>query len=111
MQKLVTTFAFSLAITVTSATALASSDAAELEIGKALFTGGAQPIACAVCHTLEDAGTTGTIGPNLDELQPDADRIRKTMMEGMGAMPSFADSLDESQRDAIIHYVIHATNQ
>ena len=110
MQKIVTTLAFSLAITVTSATAFAS-DAAELEIGKALFIGGAQPIACSVCHTLDDAGTTGTIGPDLDELQPDADRIRKTMLEGMGAMPSFADTLDESEREAIIKYVIHATKQ
>lgn len=110
MQKIVTTLAFSLAITATSATAFASDDA-ELEIGKTLFIGGAQPIACSVCHTLDDAGTTGTIGPNLDELQPDADRIRKTMMEGMGAMPSFADSLDESDREAIIKYVLHATNQ
>ena len=110
MQKIVTTLAFSLALTIPSTTVFAT-DAAELEIGKALFTGGAQPIACAVCHTLDDAGTTGTIGPNLDELQPNADRIRKTMMEGMGAMPSFADSLDESDREAIIQYVIHATKQ
>ena len=58
---------------------------------------------------LEDAGAAGTIGPDLDELQPDADRIRKTMMEGMGAMPSFADSLEESEREAIIQYVLHAT--
>lgn len=110
MQKKVTTLAFSLALTFSSATVFAT-DTAELEIGKALFTGGAQPIACAVCHTLDDAGTTGTIGPNLDELQPNADRIRKTMMEGMGAMPSFADGLDEAQREAVIKYVLHATGQ
>jgi mono/diheme cytochrome c family protein len=30
--------------------------------GKALFTKN-----CGACHTLADAGTTGTIGPNLDE--------------------------------------------
>lgn len=87
----------------------AFADEAQLEQGKALFTAGAQPIACAVCHTLADAGAEGTIGPDLDELQPDADRIRKTMMEGMGAMPSFAD-LDDDDVDAIVAYVVHATN-
>ena len=30
--------------------------------GKALFQK-----TCAACHTLADAGTTGTVGPNLDE--------------------------------------------
>ena len=25
---------------------------------------------CASCHTLKDAGTTGTVGPNLDQLMP-----------------------------------------
>lgn len=86
-----------------------AADAVQLEEGKLLFSANAKPIACAVCHTLEDAGAAGTIGPDLDELQPDADRIRKTMMEGMGAMPSFADSLEESEREAIIQYVLHAT--
>lgn len=96
-----------LALTLLSSTALAT-DTAQMEQGKTLFNGGAQPIACAVCHTLQDAGATGTIGPDLNEIKPDADRIRKTMMEGMGAMPSFAD-LDEADREAIIAYVVHAS--
>lgn len=86
---------------------LFASDAEQLEHGKALFLSGAQPIACSVCHTLKDAGAAGTIGPDLDELQPDADRIRKTLIEGMGVMPSFAD-MPEDDRNAIIHYVLHA---
>lgn len=96
-----------LSLVVLSSTALAT-DTAQLDQGKTLFASGAQPIACSVCHTLEDAGAVGTIGPDLDELKPDADRIRKTMMEGMGAMPSFAD-LDESDREAIITYVVEVT--
>lgn len=83
-----------------------SAQAADLEQGKQLFTSAAQPMACAICHALEDAGATGSIGPDLDDLQPDADRIRKVMVEGMGAMPSFADSLDEDEREAIVQYVI-----
>lgn len=107
MQKITTSLLFSFAL-MSSPFAFAD-DTAQLEEGKLLFSSTAQPIACAVCHTLEDAGAVGTIGPNLDELQPDADRILKAMMEGMGAMPSFADSLDETQREAIIKYVLQAT--
>ena len=110
-KKTISTLVFSVATAAASSTAAFAADENQLEIGKALFTGGAQPIACAVCHTLDDAGTTGTIGPNLDELQPDADRIRKTMMEGMGAMPSFADSLSEDEHEAVIQYVLTATGQ
>ena len=39
--------------------------------GKTLFTDAAQPTACKSCHTLADAGATGTTGPNLDEVVPD----------------------------------------
>jgi cytochrome c oxidase subunit 2 len=35
--------------------------------GKTIFTTGASP-ACASCHTLADAGATGTIGPNLGKV-------------------------------------------
>jgi mono/diheme cytochrome c family protein len=62
-----------------------------------------------VCHTLKDAGAAGTIGPDLDELKADAPRIKKVLQEGMGVMPSFADSLDEASMDAIVAYVVHAT--
>ena len=86
-----------------------ATDAAQLEQGKMLFSATAKPIACSVCHTLTDADAMGTIGPDLDELKPDADRIRKTMMTGMGAMPSF-ESMDEADREAIIAYVVSATN-
>lgn len=98
----------SVTLALLSSTAIAA-DAAQLEQGKTLFSSGAQPIACSVCHTLNDAGAAGTIGPDLDELKPDAERIRKTMMEGMGAMPSFS-AMDEADREAIIAYVLEVTN-
>jgi hypothetical protein len=51
----------------------AGDEAAEMrgdpEAGRQIFTQQADP-ACATCHTLEDAGATGTAAPNLDELQP-----------------------------------------
>ncbi|NYT87022.1 c-type cytochrome [Pollutimonas harenae] len=83
-------------------------DSQQLEMGKTLFSTEAVP-ACAICHTLKDADATGTIGPDLDELQPDAERIKKVLHEGMGAMPSFAETLDEEAMNAIAAYVVHAT--
>lgn len=92
---------------VAGASFAAGSDS-QLEKGKALFVSGASP-ACAVCHTLKDSGSAGTIGPDLDELKPDAERVKTVLQEGVGVMPSFADSLDEASIDAIAAYVVHAT--
>lgn len=97
-------------LVVASATALllvsgfAHADDAKLARGKELFTGKAVP-ACAMCHTLKDAGATGAIGPNLDQLKPDAERVEKILKEGRGAMPSFAATLSEEDREAVAAYV------
>jgi cytochrome c6 len=62
--------------------------------GLKLFTQVATP-ACALCHTLESAGAQGAIGPNLDELKPDAARVEKAVRNGIGQMPAFKDLSDE----------------
>lgn len=82
---------------------------AQLAEGKALFQKDAKPMACAVCHTMKDAGTTGSLGPDLDELQPSQDQILAVLRDGSGPMPSFADTLSESQREAVAAYVVWAT--
>ncbi|HSL65061.1 MAG TPA: c-type cytochrome, partial [Gaiellaceae bacterium] len=71
---------------------------------KTLFTAEAEP-PCGSCHTLADAGTSGSIGPNLDDLQPSADRVQRAMREGPGAMPSYAESLSDDDRTAVADYV------
>jgi cytochrome c553 len=47
---------------------------------------------CATCHTLEDAGAVGRVGPNLDELAPAAgltvNAIEKGRARGTGQMPA-----------------------
>lgn len=83
-----------------SAAALAADDSD----GKQIFTETAVP-SCTVCHTLADAGSTGAIGPDLDELQPDAERVYKAVTDGIGVMPPFADKLSEEQRKALAAYV------
>ncbi|MBV6273001.1 cytochrome c [Alcaligenaceae bacterium CGII-47] len=98
-----------LACTASAVAGEAQPDAAQLEEGKVLFQKGAVP-ACAVCHTLVDAGATGPIGPDLDELKPTREQLLSMMRDGSGAMPSFEDSLSTSQREAIAAYVVHVTH-
>ena len=77
---------------------------AQLAEGRALFVGGATP-PCAICHTLKDAGATGSVGPALDEVRPDEERVAAAVRGGIGAMPSFADSLTDAQIRALARYV------
>ena len=97
-----------LSMFLAGASLAAGPDAAQLEKGKTLFKSGAVP-ACAICHALKDAEAVGTIGPDLDELKPNAQRVKQIMKEGAGAMPSFASTLDEASMDAVAAYVEHAT--
>jgi sulfite dehydrogenase len=60
---------------------------------------------CGSCHTLEKAGATGDVGPNLDDAAPDAARVRAIVTSGSGAMPSFADRLSAAEIDALAQYV------
>jgi mono/diheme cytochrome c family protein len=64
---------------------------------------------CGSCHTLADAGSSGTIGPNLDDASPSADKAVERVTEGKGAMPSFADQLSEQQIADVAAYVSGAT--
>lgn len=70
--------------------------------GKEVFIGTA---GCASCHTLADAGATGTIGPNLDATQPSFDLAVDRVTNGLGGMPSFADQLSEQQIRDVAAYV------
>jgi mono/diheme cytochrome c family protein len=63
---------------------------------------------CASCHTLADAGTTGTVGPNLDDSRPSQELVVDRVTNGQGAMPAFKDSLDEQQIQAVAEYVAGA---
>jgi mono/diheme cytochrome c family protein len=78
-----------------------------MEQGKKLFTQTATP-ACAVCHTLAQAGATGEIGPSLDELKPDAGRVEKAIRDGLGQMPPFPN-LTDAQVKALGQYVARAS--
>ena len=68
--------------------------------GKTIFTSN-----CASCHTLADAGTSGTIGPNLDQAKPAEALVKERVTNGMGVMPSFKGKLTDTQIDAVAKYV------
>ena len=64
---------------------------------------------CASCHALSDAGSQANIGPNLDEIRPDLNRIIMAVKNGIGVMPAFDGMLSEEEINAVSHYVYKAT--
>jgi cbb3-type cytochrome c oxidase subunit III len=60
---------------------------------------------CGSCHTLKAAGTSGTVGPNLDQLKPNQARVQKQVINGGGAMPAFKGTLKPQQITAVAKYV------
>lgn len=76
-----------------------------VDAARKLFTNGEASLpACALCHTLKKAGAAGQIGPDLDDLRPDAARVEKAMKNGIGPMPSYR-TLTEAQIKAMASYV------
>ena len=70
--------------------------------GKEVFLGAS---ACGGCHTLADAGASGTVGPNLDEAMPDNELVVDRVTNGQGGMPSFSSTLTEQQIADVAAYV------
>jgi len=60
---------------------------------------------CGSCHTLADAGTSGKIGPNLDQLKPPLSIVQRQVINGGGAMPAFKGQLTAAQITAVAKYV------
>jgi cytochrome c oxidase subunit 2 len=87
--------------------------------GKTLFTS-IEP-SCANCHTLADAGASGQVGPNLDEVLKGKDEafIKSSIVEPdkeiapgftKGIMPpNYAETLDPQEIDALVSYLSKVT--
>ena len=73
--------------------------------GRQVFLGSP---ACGSCHTLADAGTSGTIGPNLDDSQPSFELALDRVTNGQGGMPAFAGTLSEQDIANVAAYVAEA---
>jgi mono/diheme cytochrome c family protein len=68
--------------------------------GKAVFAD-----TCGGCHTLSAAGTSGTTGPNLDDVSLDAGAIEGIVRDGRGGMPALGDQLSDDEIAAVAEFV------
>jgi cytochrome c oxidase subunit 2 len=83
-------------------------------LGRETFTGDG---GCAACHTLADAGATGTTGPDLDRVLPgmSEDEIRTDIVDPNASIapgyaanimpPNFAQTLSAQQLDGLVAYL------
>jgi len=74
--------------------------------GNTIFTAN-----CASCHTLAAAGTTGTVGPNLDKLKPAEARVKRQVENGGAIMPAFKGRLTDAQIAAVAKFVASAAGK
>jgi mono/diheme cytochrome c family protein len=88
--------------TATGTTTTGGGNSAILALGKQIFLVKA---GCGGCHTLKDAGSTGSVGPNLDQLKPSLDIVEHQVTNGGGVMPAFKDKLTKDEIDAVATYV------
>jgi mono/diheme cytochrome c family protein len=86
--------------TSTPATSTAASGGGNAAAGKVVFTS-----TCATCHTLADAGATGSVGPNLDQLKPNDALVIHQVTNGGGGMPAFGGQLSQTQIQDVAKYV------
>lgn len=103
--------------TETAAGTEPSAPAGDPAAGKSIFASAG----CGTCHSLQDAGTTATVGPNLDEALngQDAAFIQKSIVDPdaeiadgfqPGIMPqTYAGQLDDKQLSDLVAYLADAT--
>jgi cbb3-type cytochrome c oxidase subunit III len=72
--------------------------------GKQVF----ESAGCTGCHTLADAGSTGNVGPNLDDAKPPKQLVVDRVTNGQGAMPAFKGQLSDAEIEAVADYVSSA---
>ena len=87
--------------TTTGAPAPAPAPSGDAAAGKQVF----ESAGCVACHTLADAGASGTVGPNLDQAKPPATLVVTRVTNGAGPMPSFKGKLSEKQIEDVAAYV------
>ncbi|MCH2459798.1 MAG: cytochrome c [Gemmatimonadetes bacterium] len=85
-----------------------STENALMELGRVVFIELSEP-QCGACHVLRDAGTSGMIGPDLDELAPDIDRVMTAVTGGVGVMAA-QDHLTDQQIAGVALDIARRTN-
>ena len=72
------------------------------EQGKSLFASSG----CGNCHVLADAGSSGAVGPNLDEAKPSLEEAARQIANGGNGMPAYEGQLSEEQIQALAKYLV-----
>src|SRR3954453_22639261 len=75
--------------TTTAASTTPQLPGGDADAGKPIFTSAG----CNGCHTMQAAGSTGTVGPNLDDLAPELEAIQSQVIHGGGGMPPYEGGL------------------
>ena len=96
-----------LALFISTLSNLAFADP-KMELGLEVYNSKAQ---CGVCHTLKAAGSTGNIGPNLDQLKPPISQIIYAVTNGIGVMQAWKGILTYEEIEAVSYYVFNSTNK
>jgi Cytochrome C oxidase, cbb3-type, subunit III len=60
---------------------------------------------CGTCHTYEPAGSTGSVGPSLDDSNVTFDQAVEQIRNGGGGMPAFEGDLSDQEIDAVARFV------
>ena len=79
----------------------------KFNLGKDIFLNKAN---CSTCHVLNDAGSNGQIGPNLNEIRPNKIRVITAVTNGIGVMPAYEGQLTSKEIEALAYYVSESTN-
>ena len=66
---------------------------------------------CGACHTLQAAGSEGQIGPDLDALKPQMNKIIDVVTNGIGVMQAWEGILSYEEIEAVAYYVFQSTNK
>ncbi|MEI7761082.1 MAG: cytochrome c [Thermoleophilia bacterium] len=77
----------------------------EAAAGKAVFASQS----CGSCHTLAASGTSGAVGPNLDESKSSTELVVARVTEGKSPMPAFGETLTAQQIADVAAYVSQST--
>ena len=92
-----------LAIAIKPGNETASATPARVAAGKKVFA--STTASCAKCHTLADAGSSATVGPNLDAAKPSSALVIERVTNGLAPMPSFRATLSAQQIQDVAAYV------
>ena len=85
-------------------------DSEKMVLGLDIFNNKAM---CSSCHVLKAAGSTGNIGPDLDDLKPLEEQVRGVVTEGLGVMPAFGEEgiLSKEEIDIVSFYVANSSGK